>query len=103
MAGEKLLPYVIGTAKQPRSFTRQKLKVERFAFWRNNQKAWMTSELFNDFLKVFEKEMRARGKQHVLLIVDNCPSHIAFPSTRLRITNLQFFPPNVTAKVMPMD
>ena len=97
------MPYVIGTAKQPWSLIRQKLKVERFAFCHNNQKAWMTTELFNDILKAFEKEMRVRGKQHVLLVVDNCPAHIVFPSTKLRITNLQFFPPNATARVQPTD
>ena len=42
------------------------------------------------------------GGQPALLILDNCPSHVA-EGVSLSNTEILFLPPNTTAKIQPMD
>lgn len=94
---EKRKLFVIGKSQNPRCFKNIKtIPVE----YRANKSAWMTSELFAEHLKIWDSELRKMGRK-VLLLVDNCPAH---PEVRdLKNIKLEFFPPNVTSVLQPMD
>jgi hypothetical protein len=64
-------------------------------------KAWMTSELFLEWLQKLDARFR-REKKHVALIVDNAPCHPR-PESPLGNIELVFLPPNTTSKTQPMD
>ncbi|XP_024639887.1 CENP-B homolog protein 2-like [Medicago truncatula] len=65
--------------------------------YRANKKAWMTSVLFDEYVRSFDQMMHGR---RVLLVVDNCPAH---PRNieGLRNVELFFLPPNMTSKIQP--
>lgn len=99
MTGEKLKPLVIGKYAKPRAF--KNVKPENLpVFWRANRSAWMTSALFEEWVRGIDAEMRKK-KRSILLTVDNCPSH---PKVN-NLTNvmLKFLPPNTTSKTQPLD
>ncbi|XP_060569621.1 tigger transposable element-derived protein 4-like [Ruditapes philippinarum] len=65
-----------------------------------NKKAWVTSEIFTNWVKKFDRRISAQSRR-VLLIVDNCPAHPDI--TGLRSVKLIFLPPNTTSVTQPMD
>ena len=69
--------------------------------YRHNAKAWMTSELFQDWLKDFDRQMRL-ARRKVILLVDNAASYNQ-GDLQLRNVTLHFLPPNTTAHIQPMD
>ena len=69
--------------------------------YRHNAKAWMTSLLFQDYLKDFDKDMRKKGRK-VILLLDNAASHSP-GDVKLTNVHLEFLPPNTTAHIQPMD
>jgi hypothetical protein len=98
MAGEKLKPLVIAKSSNPRCF--KNIKVEKLpVHYRNNKKAWMTTELMSNWLRIVDKDMRKAGRK-ILLFLDNAPSH---PMLKLSNVKLAFFPPNTTSRLQPMD
>ncbi|XP_072169422.1 tigger transposable element-derived protein 6-like [Diadema setosum] len=94
---EKIKPLVIGKSKQPRSLKHVRtLPLD----YRANRKAWMTTEEFVSWVKRLDAKFAAENRQ-VLVFVDNCSAH---PSVNgLKSIQLQFFPPNTTSKLQPMD
>ncbi|CAI6377520.1 unnamed protein product [Macrosiphum euphorbiae] len=91
---QKLL--VIGKSKTPRCFKNVKnLTVD----YKSNKKAWMTGDIFSDWLKEWDKQL-AKEKRHILLTVDNCPAH---PPVQTEFIKLVFLPPNTTSVLQPMD
>ncbi|XP_025191780.1 tigger transposable element-derived protein 4-like [Melanaphis sacchari] len=92
---KKLL--VVGKSKTPRCFK----NVKNFTVdYKNNKKAWMTGEIFSNWLKEWDKQL-AEEKWHILLTVDNCPAH---PSVQnLDFIKLVFLPPNTKSILQPMD
>ncbi|XP_046556879.1 tigger transposable element-derived protein 6-like [Haliotis rubra] len=42
--------------------------------WRDNQKVWMTSHIFSDWLDQVNRQMKKR-RRRILLFIDNVPSH----------------------------
>lgn len=68
--------------------------------YRHNKKAWMTGDLFKEYVKWLNKKMRLLSRK-IVLVVDNCPAHIDMPAQ----SNVEvvFLPPNVTSVVQPMD
>ncbi|GFV77444.1 tigger transposable element-derived protein 6 [Trichonephila clavipes] len=68
--------------------------------YRSNKKVWMTTELFNEWLVSLNSDMK-REKRHILLFLDNCTVHNNAPP--LLNVKLQFFPPNSTSKLQPLD
>ncbi len=96
---EKIKPLVIGKSKKPRCFKNIKsLPVD----YENNKKAWMTGYLFEKWLIELDKKFAAE-KRNILFFVDNCTAHIKDVQLKLKAINLQFFPPNLTALLQPMD
>lgn len=74
--------------------------------YRFNKKAWMTTEIFIDWLKSFDQRMGRLNKERVLLILDNFAGHkaskiLALPA--LLHTTLLYLPANTTSKLQPMD
>lgn len=98
MAGEKLPLLVIGKSAKPRCFKNKRLPTSLSYF--ANKKAWMVSSLFEDWLRKFDRKMKA-DKRKVVLIIDNCPAHPAVPG--LTNVELVFLPPNTTSVSQPMD
>ena len=76
MSGSHKLPILtIGKSKNPRCFKNVKsLPTEYLA----NKKAWMTSEIFIDWLHKLDKKM-TKLKKSIVMIVDNCPTHPLVP------------------------
>ncbi|XP_072172602.1 tigger transposable element-derived protein 4-like [Diadema setosum] len=94
---EKLKPLVIGKAKKPRSLKNvRSLPVSNTA----NKKAWMVSEEFTAWVKQLDRRFAAEGRR-VLLFIDNCSAHPNVDG--LQAVKLQFFPPNTTSHLQPMD
>ncbi|CAH1241537.1 TIGD4 [Branchiostoma lanceolatum] len=98
MVGDKEKPLIIGSSKKPRCF--RNIKTAKLPVtYKNNRKAWMTSDVFLDWLSKLDKKMGQQGRK-ILLFADNAPSH---PNVSLRNIELKFFPPNTTSRLQPMD
>lgn len=66
----------------------------------SNTKAWMTCDIFSQWLKTLDKQMRKRQKQ-ILMFIDNCTAHGDIPDmTNIKI---KYLPPNTTSKLEPLD
>jgi len=95
---DKLPLLVVGKSANPRCFKgvdKDNLGVS----YSSNSKAWMTSTLFQDWLRGFDQKMHGRS---VLLLMDNCPAH-KLDRVELRNTKVHFLPPNTTSKIQPCD
>lgn len=99
-AGEKVKLWVIGKSANPRCF--KNVNIEELVVYRANKKAWMTGELFAEYLRWFNQLMRLQNRK-VALVVDNCPAHVQIPAAKIPHVDLIFLPPNVTSVVQPMD
>lgn len=112
----KLKPMLIYQSENPRALKgipKNQLPV----IWRCNKKkenksrskAWMTSYLFEDyvkgyfsnFAKKYCEENNLRNK--VLLLVDNAPGHPEVCKEWCENVEVQFLPPNTTSLIQPMD
>lgn len=89
-------PLIINRAKTPRCFKGHDITKVPILFYAN-QKAWMTKEVFCDWLKNFNLRMHGRS---VLLLVDNASSHVDLSLSNVRV---HFLPPNTTSKLQPLD
>ncbi|XP_053392576.1 tigger transposable element-derived protein 6-like [Mercenaria mercenaria] len=98
MTGEKLKPVVIGKSKKPRCFGSVSVESLPVTYY-NNRKAWMLTTTMVDWLKSVDRKMRAQNRK-ILLFLDNVPVH---PDITLSNVKLQFFPPNTTSLLQPMD
>ena len=97
MTGEKLPPLVIGKSANPRCFKNVKnLPVPYEA----NSKPWMTSTLFEKWLRKLDFQMR-KSDRKIAMVLDHCTAHPNISG----LTNIKlvFLPPNTTAKTEPMD
>lgn len=92
----KLTPLVIGNARKPRCFKNVKSFPTEYE---SNKNSWMTADIFQDFLKKFDKKMRLE-KRNVILFVDHCTAHVKI---NLKNVRLEFLPPNCTSKLQPLD
>ena len=95
MTGIKLPLLVIGKSKHPRCFAGTRyLPLDYLA----NSKAWMTSDIFEGWLKKWSKKLKGE-RRSVLLVVDNCPAHPR--GLDIEHIAIKFLPPNTTAKLQP--
>ena len=97
--GEKLKPLVMGKAENPRCFKgidKSKLPVK----WAFNRKAWMTMDIFKDWVSDLNSQMR-RSNRRILIFLDNATSH----SHDLKFSHveLKFLPPGTTSVLQPLD
>lgn len=95
---EKRVPLVIGFSKKPRSFTNARRMLVKYV---SNTKAWMTRALFTNWLQDFDADMGER-KRKICLFIDNCSGH-HLHDLQLSNIELQYFPPNCTSVVQPLD
>ena len=97
MAGEKLPLLVIGKAAKPRCFK----NVKKLPFlYQSNSKAWMTSTIFETWVRKLDINMKNSNRK-IALVVDNCTAHpVIHGLTNVRLV---FLPPNTTSKTQPMD
>jgi hypothetical protein len=100
-SSEKILLTIIGKHLNPRCFNHDTLGTRYDA----NAKAWMTQNVFRLWLLDFDRQMQGR---QVLLLLDNCPSHIplekfAEMNVVLRNTRVFYLPPNMRSAVQPCD
>lgn len=98
MTGEKCTPLLIGKAGNPRCFKNIDPK-QLPVTYRHNKKAWMTRDLFTEWLNKFNAKMK-RERRKVLLFLDNASSH---PNSKLSNVQLAFLPPNTTSRIQPLD
>ena len=98
MSGKDKLPLlIIEKSANPRCFKNKKTLPTTYT---SNKKAWMTSEIFTDWLKKLDQRLK-RQKRKIAMVVDNSPAH---PHVRgLQCVELIFLPPNTTSKTQPMD
>ena len=88
---------IIGKSTNPRCFKNIKsLPVDYTA----NKKAWMTNDIWLNYLQKFDNDM-TKANRKVLLFVDNCTALKNAPS--LKSIKLQFLPANATSKLQPLD
>ena len=99
MTGTHLLnPILIGKAKNPRAF--KDFYHQDFVNYQNSKKAWMTSNIFDKFLKNWDNLLKYQRKK-ICIFVDNCPSHKILSA--LYCIEVIFLPPNTTSIFQPMD
>ena len=95
--GDKIPMFVIGKSKSPRCFKGVKRLPCRY---RNQNKSWMDSVLFEEWIREMDTKF-TKEKKKVALIIDNCPAHPTIDN--LKSIELIFLPPNTTSKLQPMD
>jgi hypothetical protein len=95
---EKLPRIVTGKSKQPQCFKNTKLLP---CTYHNNKTAWMTCEIFQEFLVSLDRRMASKNGK-IILFADHCPAH---PKGVRNCKNMQveFFPANTTSVLQPMD
>ena len=96
-SGHKILIFVISKSKSPCCFKGVKYLPCRY---RNQNKNWLDSILFEEWIREVEKKF-AKEKKNVALIIGNCPAHPTIDN--LKSIELIFLPPNTTSKLQPMD
>ena len=96
---DKLPPFIIGKAAQPRAF-QKKSGTQLGFYYRSNAKAWMTAQLYQDWIQQWDQQLRESGWK-ILLLQDNFSGHIVPPN--LQCIEVENFKPNLTAHIQPND
>ena len=96
MLGEKVNPLVIWRHANPRCFKGIK-KDQLSVGYYSNKNAWMTSGVFETWLKKLNHKVAFEKRK--MLFLDNALSH---PTVEYSNIKFQFFPPNTTV-LQPMD
>ena len=91
---------VIGRYMRPRCFGKV-WDPNNVAKYYYNLKAWMTMDIFKDWLVMFDVTMKRKNKK-VLLIIDNATGHNTVDLT-LDNVNLLYLPANTTSYLQPLD
>ena len=96
--GEKLKPVVIGRAENPRCFRGQTKSCLPVHYY-HNRKAWMTGDIWKNWLNRLNNKMVIQ-KRKILLFIDNCAALLEVELSNIK---LAYLPPNTTAKLQPLD
>ena len=67
-----------------------------------NAKAWMTTEITQEVLRMLDKKMITEGRK-ILLFLDNAPSYPNILQEGLKKIKLEFLPKNTTSRLQPCD
>lgn len=95
---EKLPPLVIGKFAKPRCFKNVKSLPTQYTF---NKKAWVTTKVFESWLRGIDARMGAKNRK-IIMLVDQCSAHPP-DTTYLRNIKVKFFPANCTSVLQPLD
>ena len=93
---ERLPMFVIRKSKMPRCFKGVKHLPCRY---RNQAKSWMSSELFEEWVRELDRKFGAE-KRNIAMIMDNCKAHQHLEN--LGWVELIFLPLNTTSVTQPM-
>lgn len=94
--GTKMPLLVIGKSAKPISFKNKKLPY----MYRSQDNAWITCELFNEYLEKRNNQFKNENR-HVILFIENCSAHPkVYHFSNIKVI---FSPPNVTSKCQPCD
>ena len=98
MSGTEKCPLlVIGKFQRPRCFSGiANLPTE----YKGNKNAWMTSVVFEEWMRKWDNELTIKGRK-IVLFVDNCSAHPQISC--LQSIELFFLPPNTTSEIQPCD
>ena len=58
--------------------------------------------IWNDYLKKLDSRIRVQNR-HILLLVDNAPTHALYENTNLTNIVIEYLPPNTTSHLQPCD
>lgn len=95
---DKRVPLVIGKSARPRCFKgTHRMPVKYVA----NTKAWMTRDIFSEWLTDFNNDVKRQGRK-ICLFIDNCTAHHV-EGLELSNIELQFLPANCTSLIQPLD
>ena len=89
--------FAIGKSKTPRCFKDMKNVPCRY---RAQPKSWISSELFEEWVKETDRNIGAQ-KRKIALIIANCTAHADV--TALEWVELIFLLPNTTSITQPID
>lgn len=99
---ERLPLWVIGKSKKPRAFTQAHIEPQNLGIqWRHNGMAWITGDIFKQWLSEFDKQMAGRN---VILLMDNSFAHESAVNeiyADLKHTTVIWLPP--ATKYQPLD
>lgn len=88
---------VIGKSRDPRSFCGKKsLPVT----YKSSKNAWMTGDIFREWLQEFNRDM-VRQRRKVLLLVDKCSAHPTEAAVGLSNVRMEFLPENMMPMIQP--
>lgn len=94
---EKIKPLLIGKSTKPKCFRGIKsLPID----YESNPKAWITSMLWNKWLKKFDEKLFMENRK-IILFIDNCTAHVTVPN--LKAITIKFLPTDTTSKLQPFD
>lgn len=88
---------MISKLANPRYFKKVKTKPVEYV---NSSQAWMTSVLFENRLLKIDKKFK-KQKLEIILLMDNSTAHNYVPL--MENVKVNFFPPNMTSIIKPMD
>lgn len=97
MAGEKIKPLVIGKSKNPRCLKNVRILP---VLYKSSSNAWMTKDIWSEWLKEWDKNLRKENR-NILLLIDNCSAHVDVSG--LTYINVVRLPPNTTSLIQPCD
>ncbi|XP_018600856.2 tigger transposable element-derived protein 1-like [Scleropages formosus] len=103
----KLKPLLVYHSETPRAL-KGVVKHTLPVIWRSNRKAWVTCDLFMDYIKnyfcPFVREYCAKNSldNKAILVLDNAPGH-PFHIEDYGNIHVVFLPPNTTFFLQPMD
>lgn len=98
---EKRKLLVIGKGAKPHCYGRGTVAHyhQGKLIYKHNKKAWMTSQIFEEYLLHWNSQLQFQERR-ILLFIDNAGCH---PSKTLTNIKIQFFPPNTTSVLQPLD
>lgn len=97
---EKFKPWIIGKFEKPhclRGLCRQTLPCD----YSHQSRSWIDAVAFRKWLLKLNERMVTQNRK-ILLTLDNCSAH-NIENLKLPNVNVQFFPPNFTSRLQPLD
>lgn len=98
---DKLKPFIIGKSLRPACFNKKSAASFEY-YYQNNAKAWMTHQLFSEWITQWDKNLQVEGRS-IILLVDNFSGHSEPSDYKITSIRLEFFAPNLTSHVQPLD